>query len=49
MSQFDLSTTNLQVCESIISEHERQLYQLLIENLDKFYPNQYVICPKVRI
>ena len=49
MSQFDLSTTELILTESLISKHEMQLYQALTKNLDTYYENKYIICPKVRI
>ena len=49
MNTFDLSTTTLITCESIVTDYEKKLYHVLIDNLDRYYPDQYIICPKIRI
>ena len=49
MTHFDLSNIDLVLYDSIVSEHEMKLYTILTENLDTYYKDQYVICPKVRI
>lgn len=49
MTRFDLSTVEFFRYDSLVTNHEMQLYSILTENLNKYYPNQYIICPKVRI
>jgi hypothetical protein len=49
MQPFNKSDIHFITWISLCTEHEKQLYEVLSKNLDQYYHDQYIICPKVRI
>lgn len=49
MNRLNTADVHFTKVQSLCTDHEKQLYDVLSKNLDTYYHDQFVICPKVRI